>query len=453
MKKSYLFLLGLVAFGVSASAQTKVIFRVDMRNETVSANGVHIPGDYQAAAGMAANWTPSDAACEAKDPDNDKVFELQVTLAPGTYQYKYLNNNDWAAGSEAVPTGCRAAGSDNRELVVGTTDMVLDVVCFSSCTACADVIFERNVTFMLIDSNKKFTDVKFKGSMSGWADFQAYDDGTNGDKTANDFIFTAVYKTKNGQYEWGATNKGNWAIQGPNKSFTMDLDGKIVGDTTYGIPKLGALIDVTFNVDMSNEIVAQTGVFVSGNFLEALESPIGNWDKDTLKLQPRSTGSDIYTLTVKLHAGKYDWKFWNGVDKVNSDLPGENGDFTAGGCGGPNGIGGHNRIMDFKGLTTAQVLKTYVFNTCNLSASINKIGELKFGIAPNPAQSSATITFKNNGSVQAIAVTDLTGRIVLNQAVNSSSVEINLEGLAKGVYTVTAFGTNGTYGVQKLVKN
>jgi len=453
MKKSYLFLLGLVAFGVSATAQTKVIFRVDMRNEAVSANGVHIPGDYQTSAGMASNWVPGDAACEAKDPDNDKVFELQVTLAPGTYQYKFINNNDWAAGGENVPTGCRAAGSDNRELVVGTSDMILNVVCFSSCSVCADVTFERNVTFMVVDSNSKFSDVKFKGTMSGWADFQAYDDGTNGDKTANDFIFTAVYKTKNAAHEWGATNKGNWIIQGPNKTFNMTLDGKITGDTSYPVPKLGALIDVTFNVDMSNEIVAQSGVFVSGNFMEALASSIGNWDKDTLKLQPRTTGSDIYTLTVKLHAGKYDWKFWNGVDKVNPDAPGENGDFTAGGCGGPNGIGGHNRIIDFKGLTTAQVLKTYLFNSCNLSASINKIGGLKFGIAPNPAQNNATITFKNNGSVQAISITDLTGREVLSQNVNSSTVEINLEGLAKGVYTITAFGTDGAYGVQKLVKN
>ena len=64
------------------------------------------------------------------------------------------------------------------------------------------------------------------------------------------------------------------------------------------IPKLGALIDITFNIDMSNEVVSAKGVFVSGNFLDALESPIGNWKKDTLQLMPRSAGSDIYTLTL-----------------------------------------------------------------------------------------------------------------------------------------------------------
>jgi hypothetical protein len=91
MKKSYLFLLGLVAFGASATAQTKVIFRVDMRNETVSSQW---RSHSRVTIRLLRVWPPigflSDAACEAKDPDNDKVFELQVTLAPGTYQYKYI---------------------------------------------------------------------------------------------------------------------------------------------------------------------------------------------------------------------------------------------------------------------------------------------------------------------------------------------------------------------------
>lgn len=454
MKKAYLILLGLVSVGTFSFAQTKVTFRVNMKNETVSPNGVHIPGDYQKAAGMAADWSPGDAMAEAKDADNDKVYELQVTLAPGTYAYKFVNNNDWAGGVESVPSGCQKSGSDNRELIVGTTDLVLDIVCFSSCTNCPASYYERDVTFMVIDSNSKFTNVKLKGAMSGWADFQAYDDGTNGDKTANDKIFTAVYKVKTGEYEWGATNNGSWVIQGANRKFTMDLAGKITGDTTYGIPKLGALIDVTFSVDMTNETVDVSGVFISGNFMEALQNPIGNWDKDTIKLQPRTTGSDIYTTTLKMHAGKYSYKYWNGKKPApNDDQPAENYDFTTAGCGEPNGVGGHNRIIDFKGATTAKVLKTFVFNSCGISASVAKLPEIKFGVNPNPANSTASVSFRNNGLVSYITITDLTGRVVLSKNVSGETIELNLEGLNNGVYMVNAYGTDGSFGVQKLIKN
>lgn len=450
MKKSYVFLLSLVAWALGSEAQTKVTFRVNMKNETVSANGVHIPGNYQAAAGMPGDWNPGEALAEAKDPDNDKVYELEVNIPPGVYEYKFVNGNDWGGG-ESVPSSCNKGG--NREVVVGSNDLVLDIVCFSSCTNCASTIFERNVKFMVIDSNSKFTDVKIKGAFSGWADIQAYDDGTNGDVTAGDKIFTSVYKVKDGEYEWGATNKGSWIIQGPNRKFKMDLDGKITGDTTYGVPKLGALIDVTFSVDMSNETVSSSGVYVSGNFLESLESPIGNWDKDTIKMQPRTTGSDIYTVTVKLYAGKFAYKYWNGVDKVDSDKPAENYDFTSNGCGEPNGVGGHNRVLALAGVKTNTVLPTYKFNSCGVSATVSKIGTLKFGIMPNPAQDRVNLTFKNNASIAQVTVTDLTGRVVLTQSVTSNTAEINLEGLSKGVYTLTAFDVDGSYGVQKLVKN
>ena len=46
-------------------------------------------------------------------------------------------------------------------------------------------------------------DVMVKGSMSGWGVFQAYDDGTNGDVTAGDHVWTAQYTTPNGDYQWG----------------------------------------------------------------------------------------------------------------------------------------------------------------------------------------------------------------------------------------------------------
>jgi hypothetical protein len=55
--------------------------------------------------------------------------------------------------------------------------------------------------------------------------------------------------------------------------------------------------------------------------------------------------------------------------------------------------------------------------------------------------------------VSYITVTDLTGRIVLSKNVSGNTIELNLEGLNHGVYMVNAYGTDGSFGVQKLIKN
>ncbi|MCB9250934.1 MAG: T9SS type A sorting domain-containing protein [Flavobacteriales bacterium] len=449
MKKVYLLLLGVFAMTLSAFSQSQVTFRVNMKNESVNPNFIHIPGNYQTAAGFPGDWDPNDPNTIPSDLDHDSIYELTVTLPSGTYEYKYVNGNAWS-DAESVPSTCATNG--NRTFVVSTNDLVLDVVCFGSCTDCAATTFERDVTFMIIDSNKVFSNVKLKGAFNGWADFQAYDDGTNGDQTAGDYIFTAIHKVKNGDYEWGGTNNGNWVIKGPNVKFSMDLDGKITGDTVYGVPKLGALLGVIFNIDMSDEIVASEGVYVTGDFMEALESPIGNWDKDTLKLLPRTTGSDIYTATVKMYAGKYVWKVYNGINTSDPDAVGENYDFTSNGCGEPNGIGGHNRVMDFRGASTDQVLPTYKYNSCQISASVKSVNQIKFGLMPNPALDNVRIKFSNGQLVDHIEILDLTGRVVLTQEADGNNTVISLESIIPGVYMVNAYGENGTFGVQKLVK-
>ena len=52
-----------------------------------------------------------------------------------------------------------------------------------------------DVTFTITDHTWMIEDVMVKGSMSGWGVFQAYDDGTNGDVTAGDHVWTAQYTT------------------------------------------------------------------------------------------------------------------------------------------------------------------------------------------------------------------------------------------------------------------
>ena len=59
-----------------------VKFMVDMSNETVSSNGIHIAGDFQ-------GWDPSSS--QMTDEDGDGIYETSFELNIGTYQYKFVN--------------------------------------------------------------------------------------------------------------------------------------------------------------------------------------------------------------------------------------------------------------------------------------------------------------------------------------------------------------------------
>ncbi|WP_210489175.1 alpha-amylase family glycosyl hydrolase [Rufibacter aurantiacus] len=105
MKFLYSFLLILLAplCGVMAQ-QVQLTFRVDMTGQTVSPNGVHVAGNFQALAGSGSDWNPASLALT--DPDNDKIYEVQVSLPTGgLFQYKFINGNSWT-GAEIVPAAC-----------------------------------------------------------------------------------------------------------------------------------------------------------------------------------------------------------------------------------------------------------------------------------------------------------------------------------------------------------
>ena len=129
------------------------------------------------------------------------------------------------------------------------------------------------VTFTVDDQTWLKEDIRVKGSMSDWALFQAYDDGTNGDATADDHIWTAQYAViTDGDYEWGAIDTdngdgttceacdgtdgwGTWLISGSNPSFNLEDDLLTLhGATDYVIEDVGGeeiTKTVLFSVDMT----------------------------------------------------------------------------------------------------------------------------------------------------------------------------------------------------------
>jgi|GEM_PF-2396531 len=116
----------------AAIPQVSVTFRVDMSRETVSADGIHLAGDFQ-------GWSPNTTPMVSQ---GNGIYAYTAMLdANGTYQYKFINGNQWGPGfDEAVPAAC--AQNNNRFVVVDTTTITTPMVCFGRCEACGVSVFE-----------------------------------------------------------------------------------------------------------------------------------------------------------------------------------------------------------------------------------------------------------------------------------------------------------------------
>ncbi|WP_078062989.1 alpha-amylase family glycosyl hydrolase [Solirubrum puertoriconensis] len=128
----YCLLLLLLLHGLWAQA-VQLTFRVNMRGQTVAASGVHVAGNFQAAAGFGSDWNP--ATTRLTDADNDQIYEATVDVPAGQYLYKFVNGNSWS-GAEQPSAACGVAdgsGNVNRQVSLGSTAYRLPAVPFSGC--------------------------------------------------------------------------------------------------------------------------------------------------------------------------------------------------------------------------------------------------------------------------------------------------------------------------------
>jgi hypothetical protein len=113
-----IFLVGLLAYTNQATAK-KVKFAVDMRNDSVSVNGVHVSGDFQEIAGYAGGDWNSATTLLTKEGSTD-IYSIVLDLpAYRKYEYKFVNGEQFYE-VEFVPEPSRVGYSfnDNRWLYV-----------------------------------------------------------------------------------------------------------------------------------------------------------------------------------------------------------------------------------------------------------------------------------------------------------------------------------------------
>jgi predicted lipoprotein with Yx(FWY)xxD motif len=405
MKKIYAFLIaGIFAFG--AKAQTSVTFSVDMSNQTVSANGVHIAGNFNDNNG---DGTPENAAYNNWDPAaialmdmGNGIWSVELSLVPGTYEFKFINDNAWGA-DEAAPTACSVSDSNsNRQIMVGEAAQTFGPVCFAECAACGTSVVRFRVDMSLVDADEDGTPGEagediWPAGVSVAGNFQNPDaDGDgSGDWTPGLVWLTdedgdMIYE---GEYNVGAMasitykfiNGDSWLL--PNENVSGDcsdgsgnrlnaISGSVVLPAVCwsACGSCVAPTPVTFSVDMSLQTLVGNGVHLAGSFGS---SGYDQWNPGGIEMLD-GDGDGIYSVTLNLQQGDYNFKVVNGngwdAPNVNENIPGE--------CA----IGGNNR-----GLTvgTDPIELAFCYGQCT-AACISD---------PDPA----TVTFRVDMSNEVVA--------------------------------------------------
>lgn len=297
-------------------AQVDVTFQVDMSEYDggYAYTNVNLNGSFNGWCGPCATLT---------DPEFDNIWEITVSLDPGTYEYKFTLDG-WEAQenfSGGEPCTSTLGGFTNRTITVAEAE-VLPVVCWNSCYECGYVTPEYDVT-LSVDMNafgNSFGNVYVSGTMNGWCGDcnQMLDPETDG-------IYEITLPLIAGSYEYKFT-ADNWIFQenfNGGEPCTVSAYGftnrLLVVSETETLPTVCwescsscGTAEVTFQVDMSSQDVSPDGVFIAGSFQ--------NWQ--SMDTPMTDAGNGIYTFTTTLQTGtNVAYKFINGG--VWEDVPGE----------------------------------------------------------------------------------------------------------------------------------
>jgi beta-glucanase (GH16 family) len=105
-----------------------VTFQVDMNNVTDPFTIPEVNGTFNSWCGSCASLT---------DVNNDNIWDITLSLSAGYYEYKFSSDN-WTIQEDLLNAGSCAVsawGYTNRFLNI-TSDTILDLVCWGSCSAC-----------------------------------------------------------------------------------------------------------------------------------------------------------------------------------------------------------------------------------------------------------------------------------------------------------------------------
>jgi len=414
--------LSILLSALTASA-FNVTFRVDMTQQTDFITP-EVNGSFN-------NWCGN--CFQMTDADGDNIWEATTDLAAGTYEYKFSADNWGTQETLLQGSACTVTnfGFTNRTLAV-SADVVLPVVCWSSCTDCASSPNIYTVEFQ-VDMNgvTGFTTPEVNGTFNGWCGNCTAMFDNDGDN-----IWSVSVTLQEGTYEYKFSHD-NWGgqenlVPGSPCTVTVDqftnrtivVDGNITlepvcwGSCAPCGQSTGPY-NVTFAVDMSQAGFAFTTPEVNGSF--------NNWCGNCAPMSD-ADGDNIWTLTVALPVGVHTYKFsydnWAGQEEL---IPGSPCTLTESGF--------TNRSID---VSDTSVLPNVCWGSCEACAvdvQESTVGRLL--VYPNPANEVLTIAIDNYARTE-ITVSDFTGRVIWTSNLQGSrQAQFNVSQLPVGSYVVS----------------
>lgn len=309
MKKIYTMMLAMMMAG-AAWGQRSVTFQVDMSGQTVSANGVHIAGDFQMAAGAAGNWDPAATALSQVGATN--IYAVTVNIPDGLYQYKFINGNAWG-DDEGIPAAAQVSaglgfngGNSNRWVQVTANDTLAAVMFGGAAPA------GHSAVSMVLDMS---LEASIDPVVSVAGDFQGWSPGTTelydvlGDSIYRFIAYIPTTDTMNFKF----LNGGAWGSDESVPSACAVNNNRqliISGDTVFGpicFAQCGPCFipdtfDLTIQVDMSGALCdfdpATDSVDIAG--------PFNGWGGGDYLSD--SDGDLVYEITVRAVAPEFQYK-------------------------------------------------------------------------------------------------------------------------------------------------
>jgi 1,4-alpha-glucan branching enzyme len=332
-----------------------VTFQVDMRDQTVDPGGVHLAGSFN-------NWSTTATPMTLI---SSTVYAVELTLAANeTYTYKFVNGNT-ETGNEIVPTECGVQSGNvyNRFVELNEDNILLPVVCFSSCSACptqAQITFRVDMNLETIDPSG----VHLAGSFNNWSTTATPMTLISSTMYAVELTLAAnetyTYKFVNGNTETGneivpaecGVQSGNVY----NRFVQVNEDNIVLPVVCFSYCNAcPAESQITFRVDMNLETIDPDGVHIAGNF--------NNWSTSANPMN--NLGAGIYGVTIpSIFGNEIEYRFVNGNTSDGFEtVPGE--------CGVPDGNEIYNRFLSTP--ENDSTLSIVCFSRCTLCPPTHEV--------------------------------------------------------------------------------
>ncbi len=362
MKNFYLAALFamLASFGL---AQVAVTLQVDMNQQIVSSDGVHVAGGFQGG---------DPTATPLNDVDMDGIWEVTLDLPAGMHEYKFINGMSWDFVEDVPPT-CQVevAGNDNRFIVIAEDQTeISNLVCYESCAACGMTTVRMRVDMSVEDAISP-AGVHIAGNFQGWdASATALSD-TDEDGVWEAMISFVADSIADGQLIYKFINGNAWT--NPSEDLTgtdcgddagnrvhplADLNMVLFGDSaTNAAPcfsSCGTCLTptmVTFQVDMNTqESVSVNGVHIAGSFQ--------GWSPGANPLSD-DDGDGIWEAVLPVAPGDVQFKFINGNDWSGNGDGNVDNELVIGECAAE---GSDNRLLS---VGTEDLVYAVCYNLCD----------------------------------------------------------------------------------------